>query len=153
MTLARRVMRAMTADSVVLATALSELDASWGVAVAPIADGWAVLCGPGMFVNRLEGAGIDAALSADHLEEFERLAQRVGVPAAVALPEFAEPGNLALLSARGYRPDSAVSVSVMPVDARELAEQDEQLGFVLEAGCNRRRTGTVATRRCDRLGS
>ena len=114
--LALRVTRTMTADSVALATASSEIDASWGATVAPIADGWAVLCGPDMFVNRLEGAGIDEPLDAEHLDQFERLAQLVGVAPAVALPDFAESANRSLLLASGYRPDSAVSVSTMSLD-------------------------------------
>ena len=107
----------MTADSVALAIALSELDPSWGTTISRIADGWAVLCGPGMFVNRLEGAGIDVMLDANHLEQLEMAARLVGVAPAVDLPEFAEADNRELLLTSGYEPDSAVSVSVMSVVA------------------------------------
>jgi hypothetical protein len=141
MSVAGRVTRTMTADLVALATSLSAVDPSWGTVVAPVADGWAVLCGPGMFVNRLEGAGVGAPLSADHLAEFERLAQRVGVLPAVALPDFAEATNLDLLSAGGYQPDSAVSVSVMSLDhvadVEAVRERVHQIGFALETVASR----------------
>ena len=127
----------MTADSVALAVALSEIDPSWGTSISRVADGWAVLSGPGMFVNRLEGAGIDGPLDVNHLEQLELAAQLVGVAPAIALPEFAEPGNRELLRASGYQPDSAVSVGVVALDgvANSESSNNESVtaaGFTLE---------------------
>ena len=132
-----RVTRTMTADSVALAVALSEIDPSWGTTISRVADGWAVLCGPGMFVNRLEGAGIDGPLDVHHLEQLELAAQLVGVAPAIALPEVAEAGNRELLRASGYQPDSAVSVGVMALDDAANSESlnNESVtaaGFMLE---------------------
>ncbi len=122
----------MTADSVALATALSEIDPSWGTTISGVADGWAVLCGPGMFVNRLEGAGIDVPLGADHLDQLEMAARLVGVAPAVDLPAFAEAGSRELLLASGYQPDSAVSVGVMVLGAEAHDESVTTAGFALE---------------------
>jgi len=122
----------MTADSVALAVALAEVDPSWGASVWPIGDGWAVLCGPGMFVNRLEGAGIAEPLSPDRLDQFERAAQVVGVPPAVALPDVAEEANSDLLRARGYQPHSAVSISEKVLDSTAANQRARVVGFVLE---------------------
>lgn len=127
----------MTADSVALAVALSEIDPSWGTTISRVADGWAVLCGPGMFVNRLEGAGIDGPLDVHHLEQLELAARLVGVAPAIALPEVAEAGNRELLRASGYQPDSAVSVGVMAIDDAANSESlnNESVtaaGFMLE---------------------
>lgn len=131
MTDIRRITRTMTADSLALAISLALVDPSWGTRTVPVADGWAVLCGAGFFVNRLEGAGFDAPVTSAQLDEFEELAWSVGVTPAIALVDFTEDSHRNLLNGRGYRAESAVSVAVAQLD--ELSICDEIVSaFTLE---------------------
>ena len=56
--LVRRIERAWAVSDVEHAEALARTDPSWGTQVFPVGDGWAVLCGPGLYVNRVLAAGL-----------------------------------------------------------------------------------------------
>ncbi|MCP3854764.1 MAG: GNAT family N-acetyltransferase [Actinomycetia bacterium] len=77
-----------------------------------MADGTAVLGGPGLFVNRALAAGIDEDVSAAQLADFEEQCRRVGVPPAVEVTEVTRPSLIELLGSRGYQADDQTSVMV-----------------------------------------
>ncbi len=109
-----RIIRTWASDAVALAHALAANDPTWGTTTAPIADGWLVLSGRGLYVNRLIGAGRRRPLTDDDLDELERRSELVGVPAAVEQADDVS-WSREVLETRGYAPVSAVSVGVRPI--------------------------------------
>lgn len=88
------------------------LDPSWGSMTFTVADGWAVLAGPGLFTNCLLGAGLTTELTADDLAHLEEHADEVGVAAAVHICEASRTGVELLAVERGYEPDSVAQAVV-----------------------------------------
>ena len=98
--------------------AVRRLDPTWGSMTFTVADGWAVLSGPGLFANALFGAGLTSGVTEADLEHLEEHAAEVGVPAALEISEATRPEVAALAAARGYRPDDVAHAVVH--DLRDL---------------------------------
>ncbi|HWL43779.1 MAG TPA: GNAT family N-acetyltransferase [Ilumatobacter sp.] len=110
-----RVERAWAATSVAHAEALARADATWGTDVFPVADGWAVLCGPGLFVNRVLAAGLAAPLAPAELDRFETRAGAAGVLPAFEVSELTRPDWTDELARRGYTADGSVTALARPL--------------------------------------
>ena len=91
---------------------LHRLDPSWGSATFAVADGWAVLAGPGLYTNCLLGVGLTADVTADDLACVEDRAAEVGVPAALQISEATRLGLEEFAAARNYEAVSAAQVVV-----------------------------------------
>ncbi len=100
--LSRRVERRWRIEEARFATALARLDPSWGSTSFAVADGVAVLCGPGLFVNRAIGIGIDGRVADEHLQDFEDRAGALGLVPEIEVTEVSEPSLLDRLLERGY---------------------------------------------------
>lgn len=111
--LAVRIERHWAHDEVVFSRAL---DDSWGAVTFSLADGEVVLDGPGLFVNRALGLGIDTEVGDDELDELEARSMALGVPAQVEVTALTSPGLVELLRARDY-----VEVQRTVVMAMELS--------------------------------
>ncbi len=108
--LAVRVERHWAEDEVVFSRALAD---SWRAQTFSLADGEVVLDGPGLFVNRALGLGIDAAVGDLELDELERRSAAAGVAAQVEVTGVTRPGLIELLHARGYVESGRTSVLFM----------------------------------------
>ena len=86
-----RITRTWALDAAAFAETLVEIDPSWGSEVTAVAGGLLVLCGPGMYVNRLMGAGLEAPLSEQDWNVVEARSAAVGVPAAIEITEATRP--------------------------------------------------------------
>lgn len=117
-TLVARLERVCALDSVALAHVLSGQDESWGTEVLAMAGGYLVLSGPGLYVNRGRGVGIDPPLRDADLALVESRSAAVGVPAAIEVSPVTHPESLAVLEGRGYVhvPGSDVSVLARALD-------------------------------------
>lgn len=113
--LARRVERAWAAADVEHAEALARIDPSWGTQVFPVGDGWAVLCGPGLYVNRVLAAGFGGPVEPAAIDEFESRACAAGLTPAFTVADVTGPELLAELRRRGYVQTSSVTAAARPV--------------------------------------
>lgn len=108
--------------------AVRRLDPSWGSTTFTVADGWAVLAGPGLFANALFGVGLTADVTDADFDHLEEHAAEVGVPPALEISEATRPEVAALAAARGYRPDDVAHAVVH--DLHHLPRLDPD--FVIE---------------------
>jgi GNAT superfamily N-acetyltransferase len=85
------------------ARVLAAQDPTWGTDVFELAGGVAVLCGPGLYVNRAMGIGLGGVeVLPDDLAELERRSAAVGVPASIDVVPTTDNRLLALSGERGY---------------------------------------------------
>jgi len=96
------VLRAWADDAAEMARVISAQDPTWGSETFPLADGRAVLWGPGLYVNRAMAAGLSEPLTDADVDELEARSAAVGVPAAVEVSPATTPQTSQLLAARGY---------------------------------------------------
>ena len=125
MTTVVRLERWTTAKEAAFARELARHDPSFGTQVFPVADGVAVLGGPGLFVNRALGVGIDAEPSAAELDEFEQRGDLVGVPAVIEVTDVTRPNVVQELGRRGYRPGRQTSVVARPISRADHATTND----------------------------
>ncbi|MEM9039740.1 MAG: GNAT family N-acetyltransferase [Actinomycetota bacterium] len=98
---------------------LAANDPGWRSTVFAVGDGTAVLCGSGLYVNRLFAAGLDAEVSNDELARFERRCAEVGVEASVQCVSATRPSFVRQLRSRGYDEDDRISLLARRLDGVE----------------------------------
>jgi len=125
-----RLERVGAANDVAHARALADLEPAWGSDVFPVGDGWAVLAGPGQFVNRVCAAGLTAPVPRSAIDELEARAAAVGVPPAFDLTHLTDADLVGELERRTYAADGSVTVLAMPLDRRATSEPT---GVVVES--------------------
>lgn len=108
--------RRLAAHETAFARRLRRLDPSWGTEVFALADGVAVLGGPGLFVNRLLAAGSTTDLASSDLDEFARRCRSVGVAPTIELTEATSAATVDLLELRGRAHGDRISVLECPLD-------------------------------------
>lgn len=91
---------------------LAEQDPSWGSMMYGVADGWAILSGPGLFVNQAMAAGLTQPVSEDDVDHVVEHATELGVTPAFELCDATRPEVVACLRNRGWQPDQGRSVLV-----------------------------------------
>jgi GNAT superfamily N-acetyltransferase len=122
--LVRRITSAWARDAVVFVETLTGIDPSWGSETFELADGAAVLCGPGLYVNRAIAAGRDRPLSDDEWELLEARSAAVGVPATIEITEVSHPAVRAAAQGRGYEIDHEESALARPTDLSDVPPPD-----------------------------
>lgn len=113
--LVRRIERAWAASDVEHAEALSRVDPSWGTQVFPVGDGWAVLCGPGLYVNRVLAAGLAGPVDHGQIDAFEQRARAAGLPPSFTVTDATSTALLAELERRGYTSGGSVTAAACPI--------------------------------------
>lgn len=111
------------AAAAVHARVLAGHDRSWGTDVFALAGGQAVLCGPGLYVNRALAVGLTQPIDAADLELLEERSAVVGVDAAVDVVPTADDSVLRLTAARGYTLQRFITTHVLPLDAGQTVER------------------------------
>jgi GNAT superfamily N-acetyltransferase len=109
----RALVRTWALDAAAFAHVLAGQDASWHSEAHEVAGGQLVLCGAGMYVNRLIGAGIETALTGSDLDTVVERSRAVGVDPAVEVTPLTHRASLALLVERGFVRDPAADVSAL----------------------------------------
>ncbi len=109
----RTALRARSEALVDQTLSLAATDPSRSNAVQPIAGGTLVLWGPGLYVNRLVGAGITTDLSSGELAEVIRLSDAAGVPAVVEVTSETTAESVRTLSDGGFVASEDDDVSVL----------------------------------------
>lgn len=105
-------------DMVEMARALMARDRSWKTETFEVADGHAVLFGPGLYVNRVLAAGLETDVTDIELDLLEERCHAVGVPAALEINELTLRSVVRRLVTRGYRLRNEFASMVRVLDAR-----------------------------------
>lgn len=103
--------RTWARDAGQLAHAIADLDPSWGTQVFPVGDGLAVLCGPGLYVNKVLALGLDEDPTDTDLDLVERQSSRLGVPASIEVCDATRDGLREMLDRRSYRHDGVTAAA------------------------------------------
>jgi len=120
--LAVRVERVTAANLVRLAHTIASQDPSWGTQTFPVADGFAVLCGDGLYVNGLFAAGITEQVSANDLDHFEQRCAAMNLPASVEISSATSPQLGEHLSSRGYTAGNTVEAFTINLDDTQTTQ-------------------------------
>ncbi len=115
-----RLLRIWADDAVAFARVLAQEDPSLGAEHFALAGGRAVLCGPGMYVNRVLAAGLGPAMTDADLDLLEQRCAIVGVRPEVEVSRLTHPATVGRLAARGY-----LAGDVVVALARQLADVDD----------------------------
>ena len=100
--LIERISRTEAANAAAHAGVLAGQDPSWGTDVFALADGQAVLCGPGLYVNRALAVGLRGPVTADDFDLLEERSAAVGVVPSIDVVPTAHRSVTALAGARCY---------------------------------------------------
>lgn len=131
----RRVVETWALDAVALADALTRVGSPGPAEHVRLAGGSLVLCGPGMYVNRLFGAGLDAPLTTVDFEMLESRADALGVDASIEITPLTHPDVRSRAEARGYVVARSIrAMSGTLADRDPLADDD---AIVVEPAADR----------------
>jgi len=133
--------QALASDNADLARALATRDRSWRTETFELADGHAVLLGPGLYVNRVLAAGLEEDVTDAQLDRLEKRSHVVGVEPAFEVSECTLRSVGARLADRGFQagnqsslmahvldkrlPDEECSIKVEPIGESGLAAWQE----------------------------
>ncbi|MBX2798316.1 MAG: GNAT family N-acetyltransferase [Myxococcales bacterium] len=92
--------------------------------------GQIVLCGPGMYVNRAIGIGMDDPVTDAFFETLESEAAQVGVPPAIEVCPHADPTLVEGAARRGYALRSFRSVLTRQVQVEDAVHVDLDVALV-----------------------
>jgi GNAT superfamily N-acetyltransferase len=98
---------------------LAGQDPSWATEVFDLAGGQAVLCGPGLYVNRALAVVVTGPMTTADFELLEQRSAVVGVPPAVDVTPTTDGSVTELAGARGYR-----LLRFLTTHVRALGESD-----------------------------
>lgn len=121
--LVRRIERSAAATSATFAEALHRIDPSWRTQSFPLADGQAVLCGAGLYVNQAIALGLVEPVTDAHLDELAMRSREVGVPVAVEIGPATHEDLTVRCAERGLA--STGDVSVLTLTGPTTAKRDE----------------------------
>lgn len=123
----RRILRTWSGDAVAHARRLAEIDPSWGTEIHPIADGWLVLSGPGLYVNRAMGVGLDAELDDADIDLVVDRSRALGLRPAMEVSPATRSSVLDRLRTRGFSPDPSADVVALirPLPGLDVAVPDD----------------------------
>ena len=108
-----RVLGVRTASTVDTTASLARLDPSWGCGVHPLAGGWLVLMGAGLYVNRALSAGVENAPIQSDIDSLMTLSEAAGVVPAFEATPSTHLETVHLLRARGFAHDLARDVTLL----------------------------------------
>ena len=114
------------------ALVLAGQDQSWGTEVFGLAGGHAVLCGPGLYVNRAMAVGLTGPMSAADFELLEQRSAVVGVPPAVDVTPTTDRSVIDLAAVRGYRLLRFLTTHVLPLDGSIEAALPSDPSIIVE---------------------
>ncbi len=122
-----RLLRTWAVNAAAHACRLSKLDPSWGSEVHRLAGGWLVLSGPGLYVNRAMGVGVDSDPSAADLAFLTERSREVGVLPAIEVTSSTRPETAELLRDAGLRHEADLDVTalVRPINGRTIDAPDD----------------------------
>ncbi len=107
----RRALRVRAANAVSHTRSLVSREPQWGGEVHPLAGGWLVLAGPGMYINQAMAAGMDVELSSSDLDLLLARSDAVGVAPAIEVTALTLTASLRRISDRGFVHDPGADIT------------------------------------------
>lgn len=95
------------------ATALAQTDPTWEAEVHPVGDGWLILSGRDMYVNRAMAVGISVAVSNDDIDAMLLRCQQVGVQPAFEVTPSTLRATVERLDRFGFAHDTSATVTAL----------------------------------------
>jgi GNAT superfamily N-acetyltransferase len=102
-------------------------DPSWGTRWFPLADGYVVLQGAGLYVNRALAVGLRESVAPADLVDLEDAASEMGLPAAIDLGPQTFDDLRSQLHAVGYAPSGETRVMTMVCEHTALVATDSAI--------------------------
>jgi GNAT superfamily N-acetyltransferase len=119
-----RLIRTWALNVAAQATALAQTDPTWGSEAHPVGDGWLILWGQDMYVNRAMAVGISGAVSNDDINFIVSRCRRMGVQPAFEVTPSTLPATVERLERHGFVHDTSANVTALirplpgpPIDA------------------------------------
>ena len=100
-----RILNARASAIAAEANSLASVDRSWGSTVHPLADGWLVLSGAGMWVNQAVDVGVEECLTAADVESLVALCEAAGVAPTIEVTPSTLPETVVRLRTSGFTHD------------------------------------------------
>ena len=114
--LIERISHTWAVNAAAHARVVATQDRSWGTEVFELAGGCAVLCGPGLYVNRALAVGLAGPVTGEDFDLLEQRSAVVGVPPSVDVVPTADRSVTELAAARGYGILRFLTTHVRPLD-------------------------------------
>jgi GNAT superfamily N-acetyltransferase len=126
----RRVVDTTARSLAAIALELSRLRPGHPAEATRVAGGWLVLTGPGSYVNRLVGGGIERPLTDDDLATVVERSVAVGVEPAVDVTGATDSAGIEVLRSSGFDPPTT-TVTIMRWDGeRPVATDDVRVRLI-----------------------
>lgn len=123
----RRILRTWAGDAVAHARRLAEIDPSWGTEIHAVSDGWLVLSGPGLYVNRAMAVGLDTELDDADIDLVVDRSRALGLRPEVEVSPATQPSVLDRLRSRGFTADPNADVVALtrPIPGPDVVAPDD----------------------------
>lgn len=108
-----RALRVRAANAVDHTRSLAAREPSWGSEVVPLAGGWLVLAGAGMYLNQAMAAGIDDELGSADLDLLQDRSDAHGVTPGIEVSPSTLSGSLRRIRDRGFVHDSTSDITCL----------------------------------------
>ena len=116
-----------------LVSVLARQDPSWGSTTFGVADGWAVLAGPGLFVNQVMAAGLTEPITHDDIDVVVDRATQVGVTPAFEFCDATRTDAVTALRERSWLPNDNQIVMAHGLGSIPEAIPGIDIAFIGEA--------------------
>lgn len=123
-TLTSRLIRTWALNAVDQAIALADADPKWGSETHAVGDGWLILSGQDMYVNRAMSVGIDGPVTNADIDIIVSRCRLMGVQPSFEVTPFTLPATVDRLRIRGFVHDSDADITALvrpipgpPIDA------------------------------------
>lgn len=122
-----RLVRLWALNAVAQATALAQVDPIRASETQPVSDGWLILSGRDMYVNRAMAVGISAHVSPEQIDSVILRCRQIGVPPAFEVTPVTLPATVRLLDGHGFvhDPSADVTALVRPIPETPMDPPDD----------------------------
>ena len=128
--IARRIERNWATSAAEFTRTLHSLHTRWDGEVTPLGGGYAILAGPGLYVNRAVGLGLDGPVDEQAFCLLEDASVRVGVHPEIEITPLSDPSVRELAERRGYQLSNVRSVFVRSPESPALSLPESALEVV-----------------------
>lgn len=108
-----RLVRLWALNAVAQATALAQIDPSRASETRPVSDGWLILSGRDMYVNRAMAVGISASVSREEIDSAISRFRQIGLAPAFEVTPATLPATVQLLEDQGFVRDPSADVTAL----------------------------------------
>jgi len=122
-----RLVRLWALNAVAQATALAQIDPTRASETHPVSDGWLILSGRDMYVNRAMAVGISAPVSREEIDSVILRLRHIGLVPAFEVTPATLPAMVRLLAGQGFMHDPSADVTALirPISEKLMDPPDD----------------------------